>query len=761
MAKKGSVVVRILSQFDDKGIKKATKDLEKASRDFQDYSSKIAKSFAIATAAAGAFAIKIGIDSVKAAMEDQKSAALLANTLRNVVGANDAVVASVEDFVLQTELATGVVDDELRPALSKLLTVTSNVTQAQSLLQLALDASAGSSNDLDTVTSALSKAVAGNFTQLQKMFPAMDKNISKTKDLQAAFKFLGDTYGGSALVRAQTFEYQLKRLQIAFTETKESLGNQFLPVLSALVEKINTDVIPAIQSWISQNADKIADGFAKAVGYVVAFAQSIYDVFSFVARNIRVFAELGAVIVAAIAGAKVAAAAQALIGVVTALVKVYRSLRTAAIGAAAAEALLTGGLSAAAGAAAFAAALVGINVAMKKFDSDSNNASNAAGKLTFNFKGLKVGVADYLKGLAGLTAGNKGATTTTKALTAEQVKALAALKALGVVAKTETDPVELEAARLNLVKQANIEEANRIAAMMQAYELQMQTNVAAQRYADILQILADNQISYQEVSILASKWGLTTNQVQEYIARIFAANATPANTDSILSLYMAWGLTKEQAQKYLDFAVALGDQKLSDAEIEKLRAKWGMTRDEVLAYAKKVQDGTVFSTTWADPGNAAKKSWEDALAALNNYIQAVSKGTAPIITPNGSTSTTVTSSGGSYSNVTSTGYGSVARGEYSDTVTEIITAVADTMIAASQSTMGGVGRGEYSASGIASFGQSSVNNAASTATGTAGNTTIIINGNAITQADNVSAMRDQLLGGYLSGKPMSFAVSAI
>lgn len=759
MAKKGSVVVRILSQFDDKGVKKATKDLDKASKDFQDFGSKITKSFAIATAAATALAVKIGVDAVRAAMQDQKSAALLAATLHNVVGANDAVVASVEDFVLKTSLATGIVDDQLRPSLAKLLTVTSNVAQAQDLLSLSIDASAGSNNDLDATTSALSKALNGNFGQLQRLFPALDKNIVKTKDFQGALKFLSDTYGGAASVKAATFAGQMDRIKVAIGETTESIGYGMLPALTAIADKITKDVIPAIQKWLTENADKIAAGFATAVGYVVAFAQSVYDVFSFVARNIKVFAELGAVIVAAIAGAKIAAATQALIGVITSLIKVYRALRTATLGAAAAEALLTGGLSAAAGAAAFAAALIGINVAMNKFESDAKKASDAADGLTFNFNGLKVKAADYLKGLTGLDAKNKNTTASTKALTAEQIKALAALKALGVVPKSETDAIELEAARLNLVKQNNLEQQARIAGMMQAYELQMQTNVAAQRYADILQVLADNQISYQEVSILASKWGLTTNQVQEYIARIFAANATPANNDSILALYMAWGLTKEQAQKYLDFAVALGDQKLSDAEIEKLRAKWGMTRDEVLAYAKKVQDGTVFSSTWADPGNAAKKSWEDALAALNAYIKAVTKGTEPVLT--GNQGTTNVSTGGGYQNVTSTGLGSVARGEYSDTVTEIITAVADTMIAASQSTMGGVGRGEYSVSGIASFGQSSVNNAASNATGNAGNTTIIIQGNAITQADNVAAMRDQLLGGYLSGKPMSFAVTAI
>jgi hypothetical protein len=48
-----------------------------------------------------------------------------------------------------------------------------------------------------------------------------------------------------------------------------------------------------------------------------------------------------------------------------------------------------------------------------------------------------------------------------------------------------------------------------------------------------------------------------------------------------------------------------------------------LTRDQVLAYAKQVQDGTVFSSTFADPGKAAKASWDEALTALNAYLAAV------------------------------------------------------------------------------------------------------------------------------------------
>jgi hypothetical protein len=122
---------------------------------------------------------------------------------------------------------------------------------------------------------------------------------------------------------------------------------------------------------------------------------------------------------------------------------------------------------------------------------------------------------------------------------------------------------------------------------------------------------------------LLAKWNVTTGQVLEYIARIYAASTTDLNDGPIVNLLMKWGLTKEEAEKYVDFTRALADEKIDDKEIEELMDKWGLSRQGVLDYAKSVQDGTVFSTTWADPGKLAEQSWIDALDALNAYLLAL------------------------------------------------------------------------------------------------------------------------------------------
>ena len=92
----GAVVARILTQYSDKGSKAAQKDIAKLGKRIDAFGAKAAKAFGVAAAASGALAVKIGKDSVRAAIEDNKSQAALAKTLYSTVGATDAVVASVE-----------------------------------------------------------------------------------------------------------------------------------------------------------------------------------------------------------------------------------------------------------------------------------------------------------------------------------------------------------------------------------------------------------------------------------------------------------------------------------------------------------------------------------------------------------------------------------------------------------------------------------------------------------------------------------------
>ena len=150
----------ILADVDDlkAKLKQADAAVEDNSNKISEFGKKAAAAFAIAAAAAVAYGSKLAVDGVKAAIEDEQAQIRLANALKAATGATEAQIDATETYILKTSLATGVSDDQLRPALQRLAVSTKDTTKAQELLGLALDVSKGSGKDLEQVANALGKA---------------------------------------------------------------------------------------------------------------------------------------------------------------------------------------------------------------------------------------------------------------------------------------------------------------------------------------------------------------------------------------------------------------------------------------------------------------------------------------------------------------------------------------------------------------------------------------------------------------------------
>jgi hypothetical protein len=167
----GALVANIVTTFDPKGINNAKRSIAGLTDSSVSASKKqkiamglIGGAFAAAGAAAGAFAIKVGRDAVRAAIAEEKTIANLNRTLRNLsVGFQQT---EVENFITQMQFATGVSDMQLRPAMNQLLLSTNDVAKSQRMLELALNISASTGRDLEAVTLGLSRASMGNFTAL-------------------------------------------------------------------------------------------------------------------------------------------------------------------------------------------------------------------------------------------------------------------------------------------------------------------------------------------------------------------------------------------------------------------------------------------------------------------------------------------------------------------------------------------------------------------------------------------------------------------
>lgn len=231
-----SVILNIVSAFDEKGIRKAQKAFSQLETNTQKATYALNK-YGGPAAIAAIGAVTAGLTrAVKAAAEDQKSQEQLKIALENTVGANKSQVAAVEDSIEALMYQTATADDVLRPSLSKLVRATGDVTQAQKLLKLGLDISAGSGRELSSVTTALSRAATGNFTALTRLGIPLDQNAVKAKDLDGVIGSLATSFAGAATKNAQTFEGQVTTLKIALGELEEKVGKQLIPILSDYAE---------------------------------------------------------------------------------------------------------------------------------------------------------------------------------------------------------------------------------------------------------------------------------------------------------------------------------------------------------------------------------------------------------------------------------------------------------------------------------------------------------------------------------------------
>jgi phage-related protein len=195
-------------------------------------------------------------DMGKAAAADQVEAEKLKLALQNNANATDAQVASTEKWITAQGVALGVTDDELRPALARLVTATHDVGKAQKLASLAMDVSAGTGKSLESVSTALMKAQNGQVSALARLGINTKNAAGETITMEQAVRRMSDTFGGQATTKANTFQGQMTRLKVIFDETKEAIGYRLLPIATKLATWFLNEGMPAMarfSGWMQAN----------------------------------------------------------------------------------------------------------------------------------------------------------------------------------------------------------------------------------------------------------------------------------------------------------------------------------------------------------------------------------------------------------------------------------------------------------------------------------------------------------------------------
>jgi hypothetical protein len=297
MAGNRTLKLSILADVDDlnKKLKAANGDVENSAGKLEKFGKVAGAAFLAAAAAAGAYAIKIGVDGVKAAIADEQSQIKLASALENATGATKAQIAATEDSIDKMARATGVADDKLRPALSRLALSTGDVSKAQDLLSLALDISTQTGKPLEGVANALGKAYDGNTAALGKLGIGLSSAELKAMSFTDVQSKLSDLFGGAAAKNAATFQGRMDRLKVAFDEGVEAIGVKLLPIIEALIAIIIEKVVPGFEKFaklfdpIRKAIDDNKESFQALGSFIVDYIVPVFTValggaISFVAK---------------------------------------------------------------------------------------------------------------------------------------------------------------------------------------------------------------------------------------------------------------------------------------------------------------------------------------------------------------------------------------------------------------------------------------------------------------------------------------------
>lgn len=244
------IKIDLVSQYKNTGAKKAMSDMDKLG----NAAKKLAGYFGLAY---GVNQVKnFAVASIKAYAEDQKAAKALELQLINT--GNAFAIDNVNSYIASLEKTYHVIDDKLRPAYQTLLNASGSVTDSQKALNVALDISAATGKDLESVTAALGKGFAGNTTALTRLGVGLSKAELKASDMNTILGVLSQKFAGQASQAANSYQGKIDALGVASENVKEIIGKGLIDSLTLLGKDTNIESLTTeMENFATQIADVV------------------------------------------------------------------------------------------------------------------------------------------------------------------------------------------------------------------------------------------------------------------------------------------------------------------------------------------------------------------------------------------------------------------------------------------------------------------------------------------------------------------------
>jgi hypothetical protein len=366
----------------------------------------------------------------------------------------------VKAFIADLQRATNITEDQLVPALRQLIAQTGDLDTSQTLLSKSLDISAGTGADLNTVLDAINKAAVGNYKSIAALGVGFTVAEAKSMGFVKIMQSL-DKYAGSAEEQTKTFAGQLKSFKTSAGEATETIGQGFITAASLIAT--GSDQLDVFGYKLEEVATQFSD-------IMVGTSKSFGD------KGLGGYLDVAIVLLQGLVGES---------GKLQQLEKDGIKLRQERI-------LKEQGLYGLSGSVL----------------SELENQRRTSKKQLTYAEMLRKIQADIL--------------LREKKLTSEKTAQQALDKKKNeLAAMFDIDKINLQVA---LSRKLSGEDELRVKILQKLADGTKNAIDEAARYADVLKVIEDGQITTGEVEMLAKKWGITTAEVLIYLRVLFSAN---------------------------------------------------------------------------------------------------------------------------------------------------------------------------------------------------------------------------------------------
>jgi hypothetical protein len=251
-----NLVVSAVAEWNGKALSKATGQIGKFDKTVKNLGRTLGVTFS--AAALLGFSKK----ALAAYGEQIAETKRLDQALRNI-GFSYAT-AEAEGFLDSIEKATGINRDQLQPAFLELAQITRSTTIAQSMLNTAMDVSAGLGMDLTSATKILSQAYVGNYRGLGQLNLGFTKAELSSMSYLEVEKLIAEQYAGQSKNAADSYAGSVNRLKIAAEQASEQIGQSLVSALS-----ISSGGMDKLIDKVDDASDSIA-GMINNVSYLIS-----------------------------------------------------------------------------------------------------------------------------------------------------------------------------------------------------------------------------------------------------------------------------------------------------------------------------------------------------------------------------------------------------------------------------------------------------------------------------------------------------------